>query len=867
MMHGKLLKLEDLVSWVNNGTLELPDVQRGFVWKPWQIEDLWDSILRGFPAGSVIVDEKSNNQLQLLDGQQRTTSIALAFAELDATRTKTKILNSSVENIRIFIDMKKPNVEETGRHYIFRVITRSHPWGYQLFDNKKILNSVKRSEAMCFWNSSENYFDEPIDKFYPWDSYAPLPLNIFINAALKKVDTKTLMDMLFKWVNKIKPVEASIKSDMISHWLSYLYLQNEWSREETYTIEEIYDTIKHEIDNYLIPMLPLDLDQSTKDISDNKGDSKITDRIEEDKDVMTLKKDDIEEVFIRLNTQGTPLGGEELNYSILKSKLAAFNMDMQEEIEKACNNIMKPARFITLVFRLYENCEKNGVASIDMSPNPKKFQRLMEKEAKKFAGFINKILQNGLLDRITIFLKYGQTEIDKYKPDLTDYRLPYPLFIKIADKAPEVMFLLMYRVYKILDSFEYDTPVHRRMIGIVLLLMWHGKGIPILQKAWRAAKILPKEKMWSNMIINLVSSEDLLQPIPKNNEFLSTIKEPNGNTDIWKVIGGKNYALFYKNVMRNKDILLYAQREFIASSGFFTDKLFGLEDTNTPFDYDHISPQNYVRGKKRYAPPKPLKDIYNEPCNLRVWPYTLNRADHDDVPSVKFAIDEKTEEKQSFLREILENKITSLSSTAINLFLLHSSFCEKSWLKFTSDWIQGNKSIKKDNWRNVYDLLWKRWKNLYDVLNEEILISKLATTRGSEISWKDIVNNNSWERFKSSYDTNWYQLHLDNNLYFYLSISDENEEEIEFGVYGKPELFSNYKSNREKYKFTEDVSPEKGKDQFYIYSNEVLSCPYIEGYRELYKIIKKWLTGLKYNDIGAKAIKKIEKALSGDIII
>jgi hypothetical protein len=333
-----------------------------------------------------------------------------------------------------------------------------------------------------------------------------------------------------------------------------------------------------------------------------------------------------------------------------------------------------------------------------MSPNPKKFHRLMEKEAKNFAGFINKILQNRLLDKIVISLKHGRTEIDKYKPDFTDYRLPYPLFVKIADKAPEVMFLLMYRVYKKGDSFEYDTPIHRRMIGIVLLFMWHGNGKQILQKVWGAVKLLPQEKMWSNMIINLVSNEEVLQPVPRNNKFLMRIKEPNGNTNIWKLIDEDDYASFYYNVMCNKDILLYAQREFISNSGFFTDKLFGLEDTNMPFDYDHISPQNYVRRKKKHAPPKPLKDIYNEPCNFRVWPYALNRADHDDVPSVKFSIDEKSEEKHSFLREVLKNKISPLSSMDINSFLMTSSFCEKSWLKFSNDWIQENNSIKKDNW-------------------------------------------------------------------------------------------------------------------------------------------------------------------------
>lgn len=49
------------------------------MWKPWPIEDLWDSILRGFPVGSIIVHETPAGKLQLLNDQQRTTSIVLAF--------------------------------------------------------------------------------------------------------------------------------------------------------------------------------------------------------------------------------------------------------------------------------------------------------------------------------------------------------------------------------------------------------------------------------------------------------------------------------------------------------------------------------------------------------------------------------------------------------------------------------------------------------------------------------------------------------------------------------------------------------------------------------------------------------------------
>ena len=41
----------------------LPSLQRGAVWRPNQIELLWDSILRGFPIGSLVVSPLLEKQV------------------------------------------------------------------------------------------------------------------------------------------------------------------------------------------------------------------------------------------------------------------------------------------------------------------------------------------------------------------------------------------------------------------------------------------------------------------------------------------------------------------------------------------------------------------------------------------------------------------------------------------------------------------------------------------------------------------------------------------------------------------------------------------------------------------------------------
>lgn len=71
--------LQEITNWqleADKALVELPSIQRGFVWKRKQIEDLWDSILRGYPIGSFLFS-KTKNKLHLMDGQQRATSIFL----------------------------------------------------------------------------------------------------------------------------------------------------------------------------------------------------------------------------------------------------------------------------------------------------------------------------------------------------------------------------------------------------------------------------------------------------------------------------------------------------------------------------------------------------------------------------------------------------------------------------------------------------------------------------------------------------------------------------------------------------------------------------------------------------------------------
>lgn len=86
-------KVQGLVDSVESGVVQLPDLQRPFVWPKSKIRDLLDSMYRGYPVGELmfwnVAQEDSSRTIsgatgrigahQIIDGQQRLTSLYAVF--------------------------------------------------------------------------------------------------------------------------------------------------------------------------------------------------------------------------------------------------------------------------------------------------------------------------------------------------------------------------------------------------------------------------------------------------------------------------------------------------------------------------------------------------------------------------------------------------------------------------------------------------------------------------------------------------------------------------------------------------------------------------------------------------------------------
>lgn len=105
-----------LLNEIASGEIKLPEIQRGYVWKPTQVAKLIDSLYREYPTGSFLFWKTSEapvsrdfaidgasprpgiQPLYLLDGQQRLTALSRALGEHEGTEIVFNVQTQAFQN-------------------------------------------------------------------------------------------------------------------------------------------------------------------------------------------------------------------------------------------------------------------------------------------------------------------------------------------------------------------------------------------------------------------------------------------------------------------------------------------------------------------------------------------------------------------------------------------------------------------------------------------------------------------------------------------------------------------------------------------------------------------------------------------------
>ncbi len=613
-----------------NSNVELPALQRSFVWKVNQIEALWDSVLRGFPTGAFMLSKGESGNLYLLDGQQRATSIALGFYNPWKEKDLQKSLPNSFEDIStLWIDLAPaPSKKTTNQKFVLRVLTKSHPWGYQRVNNAAILSVRHRTEALTVLNDNKAidnkkgyYKIESVHRF-PYDSNLPVPLCFLLEAAADKKE-----DWIKHVIDMCKAIQGPIKTQ-----------HNDWS--ENYS---------EQVENALFNS-ELNIFEAIKNLSDISISAIIV-----GKEVLEAEDEGEEDptLFIRLNSSGTTISGEELIYSIYK---AAFP-SAKTLVESIGAKFIAPSRVISLVTRLVLSEAKEGYPyALGINEFRKEIKEGgFKKQLEEFIGNEKESRAARIFSKAFDIMRTGSDA------DIPDLRTPAALVKDLIKRSPDV-FLLLLKWVSENEYVDVSEETKRRILGTYTSLIWfcNSKDYPkYVKNVWD--NFGSQKDFWSTASLStplIAAPYFLLSPFVSPHNLREFLKKYVVDDKVeWNELYPKQNHLIYQmfretlppefeehkleenigNIWDNfinrlvwcKPMILYAQRGYINKSFQDFSQMDELEDTNTPWDWDHIYPDSWV--KKQHNINGNMRHWNNTIGNFRAISLEDNRSENNKV--------------------------------------------------------------------------------------------------------------------------------------------------------------------------------------------------------------------------------------------
>lgn len=576
----------------------IPAVQRGLVWDSVRCEVLWDSILRGIPIGAISVRRNCENQWEIFDGQQRSNAIALGYLDFNNANKP-----ESIQQI-LWIDLD-PNMaklssdadDENVRKYCFRLTTTSHPWGYAISeDETKTTYLPVRDRKVAVdklngkWCRADRKGARPYPvELWPFDSQLPVPFGVlrsFVERARETVPS------FIEFVNTCKSQCSGM------NWLAKL---DEWMAGHDGHAPLMWDDIcraVRKIERYTIIAL------NCKDVDER----------------------DIGLYFRRMNKQGMVPDPEELNYSLIKSKIPEVKcLD-----EYSCRRTT-PSRLAHVAMRFWRSRKDNWkeIKSVDVQDilrDKDAFERFVKREIRGENGF------EELMCRLEEKLTEGENGLMRL----------HIQFIYNAGDGELAVLLLRYCQ----ENNEIDSGVLR---AIATTLAWFSQdNMPAAVRAfWNSSS--PQEGVMrafaDNRLVRLPSPDELDTFLKECNAILRGDKE----SDWSEVYARLNESPYVADALRSVwngfhygkgcPLLLYGCRRFIKE--WFADyDPWSPEwgEQNRPWDYDHIAPQDWFLGnqmKQDWRLPlcKMVRDSIGNSAPL---PFSLNRAKKDSPPGKNY---------------------------------------------------------------------------------------------------------------------------------------------------------------------------------------------------------------------------------------
>ena len=657
--HTHAFPLKEIASWTPgvcqdvkmNFRASIPALQRGLVWKPQQNELLWDSILRGFPIGAIVVTEWSDKLVKrheaedrsikyhLLDGQQRCHAIAIGFSDpFTAEVTDRKEVKSI-----LWLDLNPKREPNSTRNFWVRATTTAHPWGYRRNDvaTPLVARDIRQALNMVGLDAAGPNYKRPwpID-LWPCKAAAEIPVPLSWLLQLPLDDEVIFWSLLGKKAAEAKNFQ----------WAKGVHDFCEFctTSEAADNKNRIFKGIKRALSAQLIA---LEVSDELLEVAEQEKSN--------DNNLDREGVSNIEQLFQRLNQQGTRLDGEELAYSMIK----AYWPDLERPINEASKGRMPEARMVSLGVRaaLANDGKDNlpGPPSVSSLRATARSENVSDKEKKQ-------VIQDFITQDLHISCKCVGYWLE-YDPCNNPSGLLPVHITSIAMYSREV-YLLLLHFAKRMGGKDVPEGWNKTMQALATLIHWFAPekakvanmvyahcrhGEPSLRNIGTALK----EAIGAGALHTLHTPEAVraFVKLPSEAELKSWAwskliyrqEDQEGNESRRKLWDG---FLWFRG---NKELLLYAQREFLAKrfQGYDPARKDLWEDCNRPWDFDHILAANYFYNRKDGSAFRGLCGEWGYTIgNLRAWPFEDNRADHAEIARDKLSRDGKLDDlEHSFI--------------------------------------------------------------------------------------------------------------------------------------------------------------------------------------------------------------------------
>lgn len=162
----------ELAEAAANGSVSIPEFQREFVWKPKQVELFCDSLINGFPVGSLTLwkhQQETTAPLWVIDGQQRLTSICIMYDKRPQWMTLQDWTSlTSLYNLFLNVDASSGHKRVStrqGKQSLSVAISRILACE-SINDTRDLIRSVLDDYPNKYTASARSSFDEAVQQIW-----------------------------------------------------------------------------------------------------------------------------------------------------------------------------------------------------------------------------------------------------------------------------------------------------------------------------------------------------------------------------------------------------------------------------------------------------------------------------------------------------------------------------------------------------------------------------------------------------------------------------------------------------------------------------------------------------------------------------